>query len=131
MLMSFRSSILLPLFKKGDPTLPSNYRGLSLFNCICKIFTSPIINRLTFWVDHNNILNEFQADFRNNYLTVDNIFNLTNIIEINNSYGKKNLCFFCRLLLRFWHHITKLSFVWTFSLRSFLKNYTNFTTTLL
>ena len=61
---SFRSSILLPLFKKGDPTLPSNYRGRSLTNCICKIFASLILNRLIFWVDHNNILNEFQAGFK-------------------------------------------------------------------
>ena len=33
------------------------------------------------WTD--NILNEFQAGFRKNYSTIDNIFNFTNIIEIN------------------------------------------------
>ena len=74
--------------------MPSNYRDLSLIDCICKIFTSVILNRLTFWVDHNNILNEFQAGFRKNYSTVDNIFNLTNIIEINKSHGKKTYAFF-------------------------------------
>lgn len=91
---SFRTSILTPLYKKGDPLLPSNYRGLSLINTICKIFNSILLNRITFWLDRYNILNEFQAGFRKNYSTIDNIFNLTNIIEINKSQGKKTYAFF-------------------------------------
>ena len=92
---SFRISILTPLFKKGDPSLPSNYRGLSLMNTICKIFNSIILNRINFWLEKFNIMNEFQAGFRKHYSTIDNIFSLTNIVEINKSLGKKNLRVFC------------------------------------
>lgn len=35
---SFRRSILIPLFKTGDPNLSTNYRGLSLMDTLCKIF---------------------------------------------------------------------------------------------
>ena len=91
---SFRKSILTPIFKKGDPTVPSNYRGLSLINTISKVFNTIILNRITFWVEAHAILNEFQAGFRKNYSTIDNIFNLTNIIEINKSQGKKTFAFF-------------------------------------
>ena len=91
---SFRISILTPLFKKGDPSLPSNYRGLSLMNTICKIFNSIILNRINFWLEKFNIMNEFQAGFRKHYSTIDNIFSLTNIVEINKSVGKKKYTFF-------------------------------------
>ena len=91
---SFRTSILTPLYKKGDPLDPSNYRGLSLINTICKIFNTILLNRITFWIESNKILNEYQAGFRKNYSTVDNIFNLTNIIDINKANGKKTYAFF-------------------------------------
>ena len=91
---SFKKSILMPLFKKGDPSIPSNYRGLSLTDAISKIFNMILLNRLTFWIERFNILNEFQAGFRKNYSTVDNIFNLTNIVELNKAQGKKTFAFF-------------------------------------
>ena len=54
----------MPLFKKGDPSIPSNYLGLSLTDAISKIFNMILLNRLTFWTETFNILNEFQAGFR-------------------------------------------------------------------
>lgn len=91
---SFCKSILIPLYKKGDPNLATNYRGLSLIDTLCKIFTNIIYNRITEWIDNNNILNEYQAGFRKNYSTIDNIFNLVNIIELNRTAGNKVYAFF-------------------------------------
>lgn len=91
---SFRSSIMIPLFKKGDPSLPQNYRGLSLINTICKIFNTVLLNRITDWLENNKILNEYQAGFRKNYSTVDNIFNLINIVNLNKLNGKNTYVFF-------------------------------------
>ena len=65
----------MPLFKKGGASLPLNYRGLSLTDAISKIFNMILLNSLTFCIERFNILNEFQAGFRKNYSTVDNIFN--------------------------------------------------------
>lgn len=91
---SFKTAILIPLLKKGDPNIPSNYRGLSLIDTLCKIFNSILMNRITYWIDENNILNEYQAGFRKQYSTVDNVFNLTNIVQLNKLNGKNTYAFF-------------------------------------
>ena len=44
---SFNRSITLPLYKKGDINLVTNYRGLSLQDTIYKIFTGLVLNRIT------------------------------------------------------------------------------------
>lgn len=91
---SFKQSILIPLFKKGDQNLTSNYRGLSLMDTISKIFNNILLNRISDWLTKNSILNEFQAGFRKDYSTVDNIFNLVNIISLNKLNSKYTYGFF-------------------------------------
>jgi len=98
---AFRIAIIVPLYKKGDPNDANNYRGLSLLNTLCKIFTGLILNRITTWMDVNNILSEFQAGFRHNYSTVDQIFNLVSIVHINFSLKKKTYAFFVDLRFAF------------------------------
>ena len=90
----FKESIIIPLFKKGDPSLCSNYRGLSLINSSCKIFNILILNRINSWLENNKILNEYQAGFRKDYSTVDNIFNLVNLVNLNNLTSKYTYSFF-------------------------------------
>jgi hypothetical protein len=92
---TFKRSIIYPLHKKGDKHLVSNYRGLSFIDCVAKLYASLIYNRLNTWVENKNILNEFQAGFRKQYSTVDNIFNLTSMISLQLSVPKGKLyCFF-------------------------------------
>ncbi|XP_073842692.1 uncharacterized protein [Musca autumnalis] len=91
---SFTESILIPLHKKGDVNVPSNYRGLSLIDSICKIFNMVLLNRISDWLTTNNILNEFQAGFRKDYSTVDNIFNLVSIVSLNQVNNKVTYAFF-------------------------------------
>lgn len=43
---------------------------------------SIILNRLADWTEYNRILSEFQAGFRNNYSSIENIFNLVNIVYL-------------------------------------------------
>ena len=91
---SFLQSIIVPLFKKGDINIVSNYRGLSLLDSIYKLFTGILLDRINDWIFYNNVLNEFQSGFRKGYSTVDNLFNLTSIININFSQNKKTYAFF-------------------------------------
>lgn len=91
---SFRRSIIIPLFKKGDINNVSNYRGLSLLDTIYKIFTGLILNRINTWIDVHCILNEYQAGFRKNYSTVDNLFNITSIVNLNFLKKMKTYAFF-------------------------------------
>jgi hypothetical protein len=39
-------SYIIPIFKSGEQFNPMNYRGISLMNCLSKIFNSVINNRL-------------------------------------------------------------------------------------
>jgi hypothetical protein len=92
---SFKNAIIYPLFKKGDDSNPANYRGIAFMNCIAKIFTGVMLGRLNTWAENNNTINEFQAAFRKNYSTNDNIFNLTSIIKLKlEAKQGKVYCFF-------------------------------------
>ena len=55
---------------------PNNFRGVSLINTICKMFTSILTSRLDKWTEKYNVLHESQAGFRQQYSTTDNIFTL-------------------------------------------------------
>lgn len=79
---SFRNGIIFPLYKKGDCNVVSNYRGLTFLNAVAKIFSGLIYNRLEKWVEEHNLLNEYQAGFRKNYSTTDNIYVLGNIVKL-------------------------------------------------
>ena len=91
---SFLKSIIIPCFKKGDVNVVANYRGISLLDSVYKIFTGLLLNRLNSWLEYRGIINEFQAGFRKKYSTVDNLFNLMSIININLNDGKKTYAFF-------------------------------------
>lgn len=90
----FLRSIIVPLFKKGDVNVVSNYRGLSLLDTMYKLFTGILLNRINSWIDYHNIINEYQAGFRKGYSTVDNLFNLTSIVNLSFGQKKKTYAFF-------------------------------------
>lgn len=91
---TFQDSIIFPIFKKGDIDLVENYRGLTFSNTDYKLFTGILLNRIEKWVDENDILCEYQAGFRKNYSTLDNIFSLSNIVQLQLSKKKKLYAFF-------------------------------------
>jgi hypothetical protein len=67
--------IIHPIYKKkGDATNPENYRTITLLSCLGKLFTSVINNRITSYIESNNLLNRCQAGFRKNQCTADHIF---------------------------------------------------------
>jgi len=92
--LSFRRTIIVPQFKKGNPNHAENYRGIMLANCSCKLFTALILERIACWVEFNKVINEYQARFRAGYSTADNVFNLTNVMHINFNQNKKTFAFF-------------------------------------
>lgn len=60
---------------------PNNFRGISLINTICKIYTNILVFRLNNWIEKYNVIHESQAGFRRNYSTIDNIFNLQALVQ--------------------------------------------------
>lgn len=72
---------VIPVFKKGDPQLPGNYRPISLLSVFDKILEKIMYNRLYSHLQNNNILYKYQFGFRKNYSTslalievIDNIY---------------------------------------------------------
>ena len=93
---SWSAGFIVPIYKnKGSQTDPNNYRGISLINCICKVFTSLLSVRLTKFSDSIELLGNEQAGFRKNFSTSDHIFTLHVLIAIYTKVLKKKLycCF--------------------------------------
>ena len=80
---AWSEGIICTIYKnKGDPENPDNYRGITIFSCFGKLFTSVLNNRMNIYLDSMNLLCEEQAGFRKNYSTVDHIFNLKCLIDL-------------------------------------------------
>ena len=69
-------SILQPIHKKGDINNPDNYRGISLLNVCSKLYSFILNQRISDWIETNNILGEEQAGFRRNRSTLEHVFTL-------------------------------------------------------
>ena len=62
---------------------------LTILSCLGKPFTSVLNDRLTLYLNENNILNENQAGFRKDYSCTDHIFTLHSLFEILRKRKKK------------------------------------------
>ena len=61
---SFKTSKIVPLFKKGESSLLTNYRPISLLPTISKIFERIIHDQMYTYLNGNNLLAEQQYGFR-------------------------------------------------------------------
>jgi hypothetical protein len=80
-------AVIVPLFKKGDPNIVDNYRGISLLCIMSKIFTSILNSRLYTWAEYEKKICEEQAGFRKGYSTIDHLFTYFSI-----RYAKRRDC---------------------------------------
>ena len=60
---------LVPLYKKGDDVLFTNYRPISLLPSVSKIFKRVIFNQLILYFDRYKLLCKSQYGFRKNHST--------------------------------------------------------------
>ena len=67
----------------SDRRVPMNYRGISLLSCISKLYSAFINNRLTSYLEENDLLADEQNGFRAN--CEDRVFNLNSILRNNSS----------------------------------------------
>ena len=75
------TGIIHPVHKKGDHGVPDNYRKITVMPCIGKLFDSILNNRLSFKNEVCNDNDPYQAGFKTNSRTTDNIFILCAIID--------------------------------------------------
>ena len=84
-----------PIYKnKGDPTLPENYRPITLLSCLGKLFTCILCNRLENYASEITLINESQCGFRKQYSTIDHIISLQFLSHTLMSSKKKLFCAF-------------------------------------
>lgn len=88
--------VIVPIFKKGNPDLPSNYRPISLLNTVTKLFTTLLTHRLDLWCTKNNVLSEFQAGFKKGTGCVEQAFVLNTLIQNQLRFKRSKL--FCLFL---------------------------------
>ena len=84
-------SIICPIYKKGPPSDPNNYREISLINCIGKLFACIITTRLQGYLEANGIIGAEQAGFRRGFGCEDYTFLLSKIVSIYLNQKKKTL----------------------------------------
>ena len=82
----WKESITVPIYKKGDKTDCSNYRGISLLPTTCKILSSILLSRLT--PQAEEIFGVHQCGFRRNRSTADYIFCIRDILEKKLEYNE-------------------------------------------
>ena len=66
---SFKISKITPLHKKGDHSLLTNYRPISLLPTISKVFERIIYDQMYEYLNKNNLLAKEQYGFRQNHST--------------------------------------------------------------
>ncbi|GFY03436.1 RNA-directed DNA polymerase from mobile element jockey [Trichonephila clavipes] len=70
---------LLPK-KNKDPKFPLNYRPISLISCVAKLFEKILLSRIQAFSDSNQIIPDFQHEFRKKTSTCHQLLRATNSI---------------------------------------------------
>jgi hypothetical protein len=73
--------VIIPLYKKDDPTVAVNYRPITLGSTLDKLYNTILNSRICRHLEGSNELHDAQHGFRAGRSAVDNIFMLTQIIN--------------------------------------------------
>jgi exonuclease III len=75
----WKEAAIVPLYKKGDPRVCDNYRGISLLNVFGKVYARLLLNRISGHVEQK--LLENQCGFRPARSCADHIFSMRQLME--------------------------------------------------
>lgn len=92
---------IIPIYKKGEKAIISNYRPISVLPSVSKIIELAVKEQIVSYLDIKKILTAAQFGFREGRNTTDAIYSLIN--NINNCLESKchPLCIFCDLTKAF------------------------------
>lgn len=78
---SWCSAFLSAVFKKGDPTVLDNYRGIAVGSVLGKVLSLVLHARLSSWSETVGCRASGQAGFRDGYRTSDHVFVLKHLVD--------------------------------------------------
>ena len=76
---NWEQSYIITIHKSGDKSDLNNYRGIALMNCLSKIFSAVLNNRLKTFMENKYNISQF--GFRENHRTSDSLFILKSLIN--------------------------------------------------
>jgi hypothetical protein len=88
---------VIPIHKGGDPTAPDNYRPISLLPNFAKIIEKVLSNRLTHFLESNNLLCQEQFGFRKSHSTLHPLIHFLNNLSKAKTQNKFSIAIFCDL----------------------------------
>lgn len=99
--------LITPIYKSGDKSDPTNYRGICVSSCLGKLFCSILNQRLYLYFRENKILHNSQIGFVPENRTADHVFTLRTLIDKYVHYHKEKVyaCFvdFRKAFDSVWH----------------------------
>jgi len=73
--------LITAVYKSGNKSDMSNYRGLTVGSVIAKLFAMILDHRIAVWAKDEGIKAKGKAGFRKDFRTTDNIFVLKSLID--------------------------------------------------
>ena len=99
--------LITQIYKSGDKSDPTNYRGICVSSCPGKLFCSILYQRLFLYFKENKILHNSQIGFLPENGTADHVFTLRTLIDKYVHYHKEKVyaCFvdFRKAFDSVWH----------------------------
>ena len=96
-----KKSLIIPIHKKNDKTIISNYRGIALLSAFSKAFEKSYYVRLHDFIIKGNLFSKYQFGFRKGLSTKDAVLSLYNYILDNFENNTKSACLFFDLTRAF------------------------------
>ena len=79
--VQWSKGLIVNLHKAGPRDNPGNYRGITLFSCLEKLFSSILNNRLEAFINDKGKLSETQIGFRKKSRTSDHLFIIKTLMD--------------------------------------------------
>ena len=73
--------LITPIYKSGDRSDPTNYRGICVSSCLGKLFCYILNQRLYLYFEEKKILHNSQIGFLPENRTADHVFTLRTLID--------------------------------------------------
>ena len=98
---SWTTSAITPIYKKGDPAVTSNYRPVAVGTPIARLYASILNNRISPYLEAENLRAQAQAGFRPRRSVNHNLFALQHAIDKSRRYRQPLYCCFVDLTAAF------------------------------